>query len=873
MKLKKIITGLFFILLLTLVYADHIWLPSPLPEDELPGPFVPEDEFVDSDGDGTPDVSWADKGYPDWYSDNLETCQYFVPESADMINYNAPSWCAEKIGICEWPYAWSGRHKTVSDVNCFVCSCSKPQNGCESPPCSPESCKEEYPEMPGIYECFIRNGDVHEGCFSGPSCIGGCSCGNPTQVIRDCAFCGDGYWKQNIDCLIPSGRDWGYCMEESLPLCTENDGTCSECYIDSGEFEGICLDNADNLIRCSSDDDCPVLEECDPACLSPDDPVCNDPDHEDYYKCSCGEGYNPDCSDDCLLPAEEIPVSTCLGKGELYVYRGTNMMQRPISISFDVNGSRDELLIFGRTSKEYFNVEINDILVDHENDIVLKAFGDDPFDVWIYSITLPVNPDTSNSITIKPRNSGPEWNARAIQGYLAQNTEEPVYLIDTLNIRYTGDTWIGSNEFYLTPELYNFVYFDKYTLYNDGGIDERILTARVYDPDDNLILEQSTDKPVAPSPAPEDVQGVVAGDYFEVTRDNIGIYELTVESDDSVYWVYVDCPQPSCQWCGDGILNGKETCDYSVEDGVDSNEDGIPDNKCELDGVLYDCDTDCQCDCRSKEWCGDGILNGEESCDFNAGYPDNICVIDGEEYPCDNHCLCGCRTNEWCGDGILNGKEDCDYNANSPDNQCPDGTECDENCLCTGIEPYCGDGIVQDGEVCDYNAPYPGNRCFSDGQEYDCDLDCTCGCKEPSCGDGIVSDGEKCDPEAPYPGNKCFIDGEEYDCDVETCECETNCNEQPSCGNGQWDGEDIDNECEYTLCDPVACSESDVYQNELCRACNAQITHCWDSEAPVEDACRLLSEWQGPEHYYCEDGGECQSNCECMTPDECFYCG
>ncbi|MBD3406560.1 MAG: hypothetical protein GF411_10640, partial [Candidatus Lokiarchaeota archaeon] len=343
-----------------------------------------------------------------------------------------------------------------------------------------------------------------------------------------------------------------------------------------------------------------------------------------------------------------------------------------------------------------------------------------------------------------------------------------------------------------------------------------------------------------------------------------------------------DCKVDVCQWCGDGILNGNEECDYNVPDGIDSNQDEIYDNKCELNGVIYDCDLDCQCDCQTTEWCGDGILNGEEYCDYNVPdgvdsnsdeIDDNMCELDGVLYACDNHCLCSCRTTEWCGDGILNGNEDCDYNAGYPDNLCPDSSACDENCLCSGTEPYCGDGVVQDGEVCDYNAPYPGSACFMDGQEYDCNLDCTCSCEEPFCGDGIVSDGEKCDPEAPYPGNKCFIDGEEYDCDVDTCECENNCNQDLSCGNGQWDGEDIDNECEYTLCDPVACSESDVYQNELCRACNAQITHCWDSEAPVEDACRLLSEWQGPEHYYCEDGGECQSNCECMTPDECFYCG
>jgi len=110
-----------------------------------------------------------------------------------------------------------------------------------------------------------------------------------------------------------------------------------------------------------------------------------------------------------------------------------------------------------------------------------------------------------------------------------------------------------------------------------------------------------------------------------------------------------------------------------------------------------------------EPFCGDGMVEGDESCD------------DGNDRNTDE-CLNTCEL-AYCGDGFLrDGVESCD-DANS------DNTD---DCLDTCEPASCGDGFVQEGEGCDDGNESNNDACFN--------------CVEASCGDGVVHLGvEQCD--------------------------------------------------------------------------------------------------------------------------------
>jgi len=108
---------------------------------------------------------------------------------------------------------------------------------------------------------------------------------------------------------------------------------------------------------------------------------------------------------------------------------------------------------------------------------------------------------------------------------------------------------------------------------------------------------------------------------------------------------------------------------------------------------------------RAGPYCGDGIKNGTEACDF--GTANNTGAYGG--------CTNTCTLAPYCGDGIKNGTEQCDCGNSASD----------MNPACTVLNnqnnygpvsaptparrpPYCGDGIVESsfGEQCD-----GGNQC------------------------------------------------------------------------------------------------------------------------------------------------------------------
>ena len=145
------------------------------------------------------------------------------------------------------------------------------------------------------------------------------------------------------------------------------------------------------------------------------------------------------------------------------------------------------------------------------------------------------------------------------------------------------------------------------------------------------------------------------------------------------------CPQ-DCFGCGDGYVDSAtmESCD----DGPDNVAWAMGQGACNL-----------QCN-GGAAYCGDGFVNGPETCD-----PKALAV------PCSNDCQVAVP---FCGDGTCNGGED--------------ASSCARDC-----EAVCGDGVLQPGELCDA-AMNPQN----------CNPDCTA---PVICGDGVVhaASGEQCD--------------------------------------------------------------------------------------------------------------------------------
>lgn len=135
-----------------------------------------------------------------------------------------------------------------------------------------------------------------------------------------------------------------------------------------------------------------------------------------------------------------------------------------------------------------------------------------------------------------------------------------------------------------------------------------------------------------------------------------------------------------------------------------------------------------------------------------------------------------CRPADVCGNGLLEGTETCDGDCPS---ECDDGNDCtvdlfvgaaascDLVCrheqLATaacGAEAVCGNGVVEAGELCDGDCVQScddGNPCTADsavGSAASCDLVCVnaplAGCSTTeSCGDGVVDAGEVCDGDCP----------------------------------------------------------------------------------------------------------------------------
>jgi cysteine-rich repeat protein len=335
-----------------------------------------------------------------------------------------------------------------------------------------------------------------------------------------------------------------------------------------------------------------------------------------------------------------------------------------------------------------------------------------------------------------------------------------------------------------------------------------------------------------------------------------------------------DCK--SFEECGNGIIDLGEVCD----DGNTS------DGKCS-DGSHCDHDSDCVSglcmpdgcsrDCKSKEVCGNGIVDLGEVCDDGNTRSGDACESD-------------CKSGMGCGNGIIDPGEACDDgNATDTDdcrtnckiNVCGDGVvdatgithheDCDPpgvslptaTCNIDCSTARCGDGKVNPlntaapataaGEQCD-----DGNTVNGDG----CDNNCTIS----GCGNGIQDPGEECDD-----GNTSNGDGCDNNCKLTACgngiktgteECDD--------GNTQ-NGDGCSSTCVVEFCgDGVT---NDV--NEQCdtggisATCNGDCTvaHCGDGKI---NALFTPPGAPGPEQ--CDDGNN-NNNDGCSSKCQFEFCG
>jgi len=512
---------------------------------------------------------------------------------------------------------------------------------------------------------------------------------------------------------------------------------------------------------------------------------------------------------DVKTQLRRIPIRTCNGEGELYLYETDNPFD-PIQTSFEIE--RNQLLIF--TSKD--------------TQVWAKADGDSvdletlSFTSGRVRIARSIEKDSKVCITGEYKNG-----IRGLQGFIAQDSTRPVYDINTFRYIYDDQE---SSEMFLTPGEYSYVFFDKYSLNGPGqGADNRKLSVKVEGPD-GVVVDKTYTKP-----APIGTEGAVVGNYSISQQGN---YTLSVDSEDSIYWALISCPvcgndkQEKGEDCDEGDNNGEvcdaaygddcfycsDNCEYVTEKGPfcgDGNEDqgyeecddgaqnGVPCTPA-YGGTCTYCTSTCEEETVSGSSCGDGNLDQGEQCDDGNNIDNDGCSADCQlPDNCSDRCVesIGCDGGFVCTDGFCR------------NSACGDEVDC----ICA----TCGDGELDAGEQCDDGNVINGDGCNVDCTKPDgcndvcissigCDdglgcfsgvcrntscsgeIDCTC----ISCGDGNLDPGEQCDDGNNTNGDGCSAscrieeDDEEDEDEEEDEEKKGDCD--GSIGNYIWNDRDVD---------------------------------------------------------------------------------
>ena len=222
--------------------------------------------------------------------------------------------------------------------------------------------------------------------------------------------------------------------------------------------------------------------------------------------------------------------------------------------------------------------------------------------------------------------------------------------------------------------------------------------------------------------------------------------------------------------CGDGKLNRpEEKCD----DGNTDSKDGCTGN-CEQIEANFVCPTP-GAPCVSTVRCGDGkVAAGVEDCDDGNGASNDGCSAEchvERGWSCE---VVGQRCATTCGDGILAGNEECEFFASVRDGgvMTPvDGGSADSGSADGGFTPVGGQGC---SATC---AIETGWDCSFVREDAGAMSPISQTCKKTLCGDGVTERGEQCDDGNSAPFDGCFNCVNEPKCTSGAC--------QPVCGDGK----------------------------------------------------------------------------------------
>ncbi len=508
------------------------------------------------------------------------------------------------------------------------------------------------------------------------------------------------------------------CQIEGLVLCGNSLLDAGE-QCDAGSENGaVCqADYGGSCSYCSNV--CQTIDVAGPYC---GDGVANGTEECDDGNTTDNDGCSANCTDE-ESNLTEIPITTCQGSGELFLYQGDPF--QPIDTSFTVN--RDQVLIFTKAAAS-ISAEVNSVPV------ALTTVFDQtlPFHVKVYSI------NTSPGAVVSITGTSPA-GARYVGGYIAQDAASPVFDVNLLQIIY-NDT--GASTMHLNPGAYSFLVFDKYSENAPGdGPDTRTLNVNVAG-SDGVIFDQTYTQP---SPSP--VEGAVVGN-FNIAET--GSYTMIVDSEDSVYWPVAQCEvtcegadyefelNPEMWVTGNGCytpikiqdstsINVPADGSYDVKGVVERGNPGQSQTNesfsLNINGEDGPISTD-------DAYAGAITVRLDDlgNFNFNSG-ANNVYMNTASQCPPDVHAnsvsltkLCLYRVNK-CGNNHIDQGEQCDDGAENGQICAPGyGRSCSYcSSVCQTIEltgPYCGDGVANGTEECD-----DGNDVNGDGCSQQCLID------------------------------------------------------------------------------------------------------------------------------------------------------
>ncbi|MBO6934736.1 MAG: DUF4215 domain-containing protein [Deltaproteobacteria bacterium] len=216
-------------------------------------------------------------------------------------------------------------------------------------------------------------------------------------------------------------------------------------------------------------------------------------------------------------------------------------------------------------------------------------------------------------------------------------------------------------------------------------------------------------------------------------------------------WDCMGAPSMCAPICGDGVVIAPETCD---DDGTASG-----------DGCSATCSTEPGYACvgapsTCAPVCGDGVVIAPETCDDDGNLPGDGCSATCTTEP--GYVCMGAPSTcaPECGDGIVIAPETCDDDGTSSGDGCSATCSTEPGYACAGAPstcaPVCGDGVVIAPETCDDDGNLPGDGCSATCTTepgYECmGAPSTCA---PVCGDGVVLPPETCDDDNTDSGDGC----------------------------------------------------------------------------------------------------------------------